>query len=116
MLLLSGKFSQMTSTNPLVCSAGKFLLDSKVRKDPDGSEKGVASSSPTGQVAELLSWQPPLFQLPLVRSDRCVKPGGRLESRGLTLSCLFFWREVVILIGSDKKDGLREGQNVKASQ
>lgn len=106
LLLTSGKFSEMTSTKPLVCSSGAISAGHQGEKS---GEKGVASlfshrTLAGGKVAELLSWQPWLFQPSLAGSDRCVKPSGQLESRGLTLSCLFsvgkFWF-------SEKKEGVR---------
>lgn len=84
----------MTATKPLVCFSRTISPGEQGRKDPDACEKGVAFFSPIGQ-AQVAKWQscchgnPPLFQLSLAGSDRCVKPCGQLESREMTVSRLF---------------------------
>lgn len=108
-MFMSDKFSWMTSTSWLEVSGGTASLRLH-------GEKGVTAFSPAGQVVEPLAWQPPLFQLSLVGSDRCVKPCGQMESRGLTLSGLFFCWQALISMGSDKNDGLsRRGRKWKSA-
>lgn len=66
-LLESGKFNAMTSTNSLVCSSGTISPGWQRRKRPwwQWERRYLLLSHRTcagGKVAELLSWQPPLFQ------------------------------------------------------
>lgn len=84
------------------------------KKHPGGGEKVAASPSPAGH-AQVAKWQScchgslPHLKPFLAGTDRCVKPRGQLESRGLTLPRLF-----LLLPRSDSdghgKDGWEEGK------
>lgn len=84
------------------------------KKHPGGGEKVAASPSSAGH-AQVAKWQScchgslPHLKPFLAGTDRCVKPRGQLESRGLTLPCLF-----LLLPRSDSdghgEDGREEGK------
>lgn len=99
----------MTSIKPLARSGGTISARLQGEKRPlwrrERRRRLPCGTCAGGKVAELLSWQPPSFQPPLAGSDRCVKPRGRLESRGFDPFLLVFCREGLIPVRSEKKEG-----------